>query len=70
MRAFGMALIQVVIALLVSGLILPALLFSVPATRKAGPMVLIILIVLLFSLLRLAWPQSRTKTRLKGEQSD
>jgi len=56
MRAVGIVLIQVVIAVLVSGLVMPAVLFSVPATREAGPLVLVILVVLLFALLRLAWP--------------
>jgi len=56
MRAFVIVLIQVVIAVLVSGLVMPAILFSVPQTREAGPMVLLVLAVILFTLLRLAWP--------------
>lgn len=59
MRAAGIVLIQVVIALLVSGLVMPAVLFSVPQTRQAGPLVLAILVALLFGLLRLAWPQPK-----------
>ena len=59
MRAVGIVLIQVVIAVLVSGLVMPAVLFSVPATREAGPLVLVILVALLFGLLRLAWPQPK-----------
>lgn len=57
MRTLGIVLVQVVIAVLVAGLVMPALLFAVPFTRDAGPMVLAILVVLLFALLRLAWPQ-------------
>jgi hypothetical protein len=70
MRVFVIALIQVVIALLVSGLVMPAILFTVPATRQAGPMVLVILVVLLFALLRLAWPPPRAKTSQHGERPD
>lgn len=70
MRAFAIALIQVVIAVLVSGLVMPAILFSVPATRQAGPMVLAILVVLLFALLRLAWPPPKPKVHREGPQSD
>lgn len=68
MRAVGIVLIQVVIAVLVSGLVMPAVLFSVPATREAGPLVLGILVVLLFSLLRLAWPSP--KGNAHGDQRE
>jgi hypothetical protein len=70
MRAIAIALIQVVIAVLVSGLVMPAILFSVPATREAGPMVLAILVVLLVALLRLAWPQPKAKVQHEGERLD
>ncbi len=60
MRAVGIVLIQVVIAVLVSGLVMPAILFAVPPTRQAGPLVLGILVALLFGLLRLAWPSKGT----------
>ncbi len=66
MRAVGIVLIQVVIAVLVSGLVMPAVLFSVPQTREAGPLVLVILVALLFGLLRLAWPQSKGNTNTEG----
>jgi hypothetical protein len=56
MRVFIVMLVQIVISLLVAGLILPAILFSVPATREAGPVVLLLLVAVLFALLRLAWP--------------
>lgn len=67
MRAFGIALMQVLIAVLVSGLVMPAILFSIPAARQAGPMVLVILVVLLFTLLRLAWPPPKAKAHREGE---
>ena len=74
MRAIAMAvviaLIQVVIAVLVSGLVMPAILFSVPPAREAGPMVLVILVVLLFALLRLAWPRPKAKTHHEGGPVD
>lgn len=71
MRAFAIVLIQVVVALLVSGLVMPAILFSVPATRQAGPLVLVILVLLLFALLRVAWPSSKVKTtNPQDERSD
>lgn len=66
MRAVGIVLIQVVIAVLVSGLVMPAVLFSVPQTREAGPLVLLILVALLFGLLRLAWPQPKGNTHSQG----
>jgi apolipoprotein N-acyltransferase len=67
MRAIGIVLIQVVIAVLVSGLVMPAVLFSVPQTRVAGPLVLVILVALLFGLLRLAWPQPSGKVHSEGD---
>jgi hypothetical protein len=70
MRAFVIGLIQVVIALLVSGLVMPAILFSVPATRQAGPMVLGILVVVLFALLRLAWPSPKAKVHSENHNPD
>jgi apolipoprotein N-acyltransferase len=63
MRWFAIVLVQVIIAVLVSGLVMPALLFTVPMTRQAGPMVLVILVALLFGLLRLAWPQPKDTAR-------
>jgi apolipoprotein N-acyltransferase len=68
MRAIGIVFIQVVIAVLVAGLVMPAVLFSVPKTREAGPLVLVVLVVLLFGLLRLAWPQSKGNPHSEGEQ--
>jgi hypothetical protein len=59
MRTIGVILVQVVIAVVVGGLVMPALLFSVPQTREAGPIVLLLLVGVLFALLRLAWPSRR-----------
>ncbi len=59
MRAIGVVLAQVVIAVLVGGLVMPAVLFSVPQARRAGPLVLLLLVAVLFALLRLAWPAPR-----------
>ena len=70
MRGLGIVLVQVVIAVLVSGLVMPAVLFSVPQTRQAGPLVLVILVVLLFTLLRLAWPPPKTTTHSEGDQRE
>jgi apolipoprotein N-acyltransferase len=68
MRAVGIVFIQVVIAVLVAGLVMPAVLFSVPQTREAGPLVLVMLVVLLFGLLRLAWPQAKGNSHSEGGQ--
>jgi hypothetical protein len=57
MGAFVVIVIQVVIAVLVAGLVLPAILFAIPTARTMGPAVLGILVVVLFLLLRLAWPR-------------
>jgi hypothetical protein len=62
MRVIGIVFIQVLIAVLMAGLVMPAILFSVPYTRDAGPIVLGILVVLLFGLIRVAWPQRRDST--------
>ena len=68
MRAVGIVFIQVVIAVLVAGLVMPAVLFSVPETREAGPLVLAVLVALLFGLLRLAWPPAKGNTHSEGDQ--
>jgi hypothetical protein len=62
MRVFGVVLAQVVIVVLVGGLVMPAVLFSVPQTRESGPVVFGLLVVVLFALLRLAWPSRRRDT--------
>jgi len=56
MRVLGVLVAQVTIAVLAGGLIMPAVLFTVPQTRESGPVVLGLLVVALFALLRLAWP--------------
>jgi hypothetical protein len=60
MRVFFVVLLQVVLAVLVSGLFMPAILFTVPQSRQAGPVVLLLLVAVLFALLRLAWPTRKT----------
>ncbi len=60
MRAFLIVLLQVVMAVLVAGAIMPALLVSVPETREAGPLVFAGLMAVLFVLLRLVWPARKT----------
>jgi len=57
MAAVLIFLTQVVIAILVSGLVLPGILFLVPGSRTLGPAVLAIVAGTIFLLLRLAWPR-------------
>jgi len=59
MRALGIVIVQILLAILVSGLVLPALLLTVPQTREAGPLTLLLLAGVLFALLRVAWPSRR-----------
>ena len=59
MRAFGIVFVQILLAVLVAGLVMPAILFTVPRTREAGPLTLALLAGVLFALLRLAWPSRR-----------
>jgi hypothetical protein len=61
MRAFGIVLVQVLLAVFVSGLILPLLLFLVPQARQVGVLTLLLLVGLLFALLRVAWPARRSE---------
>ena len=70
MRAIAVVFIQVVLAMLVGGLVMPAVLFSVPATREAGPLVLAILVAVFFALLRLAWPSSKANSNQEGHRLD
>jgi membrane protease YdiL (CAAX protease family) len=59
MRALGIVFLQVLLAVLVSGLVLPALLFAVPQARQVGVLAMVLLVVVLFLLLRVAWPSRR-----------
>jgi hypothetical protein len=59
MRVIAVVLAQVIIAVLVGGLIMPVVLVSIPQTRQAGPLVLLLLVALMFGLLRLAWPSPK-----------
>lgn len=56
MRAIAIVFAQVLIAVLVSGLVMPAVLLSVPQARGVGPLTIVLLVVVLFALVRLAWP--------------
>lgn len=57
MGAFLIVLLQVVLALLLAGALLPLLLLTVPAARSLGPAPLAIAVAVIFILLRLAWPR-------------
>lgn len=57
MGAFLIVLLQVVLAVLLAGVLLPLLLVTVPAARSLGPAPLAIAVAVLFVLLRLAWPR-------------
>ncbi len=59
MRAFGIVFVQILLAVLVAGLVMPAVLFTVPQSRQAGPLTLVLLAGVLFALVRLAWPSGR-----------
>ncbi|MCC7186564.1 MAG: hypothetical protein IT185_10010 [Acidobacteria bacterium] len=59
MGAFVVVLIQVVLAVLVAGLLMPAILFAVPAAQTRGPLVLALVVAILFILLRVAWPRKK-----------
>jgi hypothetical protein len=61
MRTLLVVLLQVVLAVVVAGALMPLLLFTVPATRSAGPAVLAAVVGLLFVALRLLWPAPRTR---------
>lgn len=60
MGAFVVVVIQVVLAVLVAGLILPAVLFAVPATQTRGPLALAVVVAAVFILLRLVWPRKKS----------
>ncbi len=57
MGAFVVVFVQVVLAVLVAGLLLPAILFTVPATQTMGPLVMALVVAIMFILLRVAWPR-------------
>lgn len=60
MGAFVVVIIQVVLAVLVAGLILPAILFAVPATQTRGPLALAVVVGVVFILLRVVWPRKKS----------
>jgi hypothetical protein len=59
MGAFVVVLVQIVLAILVAGLISPAILFAVPATQAMGPVVIALVVAIMFVLLRVAWPRKQ-----------
>jgi membrane protease YdiL (CAAX protease family) len=62
MRALGIIVLQILLAVLVSGLILPLLMFSVPQAREAGNLAPLLLAGVLFALVRVAWPSRKQDT--------
>ena len=60
MGTFLVVVIQMVLAVLVAGLVLPAVLFAVPATQTQGPLALAIIVGLVFVLLRVVWPKKKS----------
>ena len=60
MGAFVVVMIQVVLAVLVAGLILPAILFAVPATQTRGPLALATVVGVVVVLLRVVWPRKKS----------
>lgn len=59
MGPFLIIVLQVILAVFVAGLVAPAVLFAVPATRDFGPATLAVLVGVLFVLLRMVWPRRR-----------
>lgn len=60
MGTFLVVVLQVVLAVLVGGLLLPAILFAVPSTQTRGPLVLALVVGLMFVLLRVVWPAKKS----------
>ncbi|GEM_PF-5709522 len=57
MGAFLIFLLQVLLAVLVTGLVFPVLLILAPASGSLGPAPFYLSIAVVFLLLRLAWPR-------------
>lgn len=60
MGVFVVVVMQVVLAVLIAGLILPTILFAVPATQTRGPLVLAVVVGAMFILLRVVWPRKKS----------
>jgi hypothetical protein len=60
MGAFVVVVIQVLLAVLIAGLVLPAVLFAVPATQSRGPLTLAVVVGAAFILLRVVWPGKKS----------
>lgn len=59
MGAFLIFLLQVLLAVLLTGLMFPILLITVPASASIGPAPFYLAVAVVFLLLRLAWPQRK-----------
>ena len=61
MRGLVLVIVQLIISLLVVGAVMPAVLFSVTATRipQLGMAVTGTIVLSVFLVLRMAWPRSR-----------
>jgi hypothetical protein len=57
MGAFSVIVLQVLLAVLVAGLLLPAILFAIPPAQTMGPAVMAIVAGVMFVLFRLVWPR-------------
>ena len=62
MRNVGVVLTQVVVALLLAGLIAPAILAAIPALTEhgSGMWAILVLVLVIFVLVRLVWPRRKT----------
>lgn len=62
MRNVGVVLAQVVVALLLAGLIAPAILAAIPALTEhgSGMWAILVLVLVIFVLVRLVWPRRKT----------
>lgn len=61
MRAFLILVLQVVIAILVAGALMPAVLVTVPETQQMGAWAIGGLFGLVFLLLRVLWSAARSR---------
>lgn len=62
MRNVGVVLAQVVVALLLAGVIAPAILAAMPALTEhgSGMWAILALVLVIFVLVRLVWPRRKT----------
>lgn len=60
MGAFLVVVLQVVLAVLVSGLLLPAILVTIPGAETRGPLILALVVGVMFIALRVVWPRKKS----------